>query len=240
MGSKLPVLAAAQLIAIATAAAQPQSDVMKQGIDAYKAGDYDKAAGLLERAYKADAKPETLFALAQAERLGGHCDKAIPHYKKLLEKTTDLAQAKLIQNNLGLCEASTPPPPPPPEPGATTAEPPKPEVVTKTVVRETHKTDKLATVMLAGGMLAIGGGVGLYVVAKRATSDARVARTLEIHDSLLDRASRDRVLGYVALGAGAALITGAIVKWSLGSSTKSEVALVPSAHGATFALSGRF
>jgi len=239
VGSKLPVLAAAQLIAIATAVAQPQSDAMKQGIDAYKAGDYDKAAGLLERAYKADAKPETLFALAQAERLGGHCDKAIPHYKKLLEKTTDLAQAKLIQNNLGLCEASVPPPSP--ERGvATTEPPPKPEVVTKTVVRETHKTDKLATVMLAGGMLAIGGGVGLYVVAKRATSDARVARTLEIHDSLLDRASRDRVLAFVAGGAGVALIAGAVVKWSLGASTKTEVALVPSAHGATFALSGRF
>jgi tetratricopeptide (TPR) repeat protein len=236
VGSKLPVLAASQLIAIATAAAQPQSDAMKQGIEAYKAGDYDKAAGLLERAYKADAKPETLFALAQAERLGGHCDKAIPHYKKLLEKTTDLSQAKLIQNNLGLCEASAPPPPEPAP--ASAAPPPKPEVVTKTV--ESHKTDKLATVMLGGGMLAIGGGVGLYVVAKRATSDARVARTLDDHDRLLDRASRDRVLAFVVGGAGVALIAGAVVKWSLGGSTKTEVAVVPSAHGATFALSGRF
>jgi len=235
VGSKLPVLAAVQLIAIASAAAQPPGDVMKQGIDAYKAGDYDKAASLLDRAYKADARPETLFALAQAERLGGHCDKAVPHYKKLLEKTTDLAQAKLIQNNLGLCEATAPTP----EPAAAPA-PAKPEVITKTVVRETHRTDKLATAMLCGGMLGVGGGVGLFVAANRATSDARVARTLEDHDRLLDKASRDRVLAFVAAGVGAGLITGAIVKWSLGGSTKSEVALVPSAHGATFALSGRF
>ena len=228
MGSKLTVLAAVQLSLVGIVAAQPAGDLQKQGIDAYKAGDYTKAATLLERAYKADPKPETLFALAQAERLGGKCAKAIPHYKKLLEKTTDLSQAKLIQNNLGLCETVEKP----------AEEPPKP--VTKTVVREVNKSDRLATAMLGGGMLAIGGSVGLFLAASGATSDAKAARTLDDHDRFLDRATRDRVLAFVAGGVGAGLVVGAIVKWKVGGEKTTAVAIVPASDGATFAVSGRW
>jgi tetratricopeptide (TPR) repeat protein len=229
MGSKLTVLAAVQLSLLGIAAAQPASDLQKQGIDAYKAGDYAKAAALLERAYKADPKPETLFALAQAERLGGKCDKAIPHYNKLLEKTTELNQAKLIQNNVGLCEASLDKKP---------DEPAKP--VTRTVVREVRKSDRVATAMLGGGMLAIGSSVGLFLAASGAASDASAARTLDDHDRFLDRATRDRVLAFVAGGVGAGLVVGAIVKWQLDGTKPTEVAVVPSASGATFAVSGRW
>jgi len=235
VGSKLPVLAAVQLIAAGLALAQPPvGELLTKGIEAYKAGDYDKAADLLERAYKLDPKPEALFALAQAERLGGHCDKAVAHYKKLLEKTTELSQAKLIQNNLGLCEATDERKP---EPGVAAP----PQTVTKTVVRDVHHGDKIATVMLATGMLAVGGSVGLFVAADGATSDAAAARTLDDHERFLDRASRDRVLAFVAGGAGASLIAGAIIKWSLGGpAQKTEVTFVPSPGGATFALSGRW
>ena len=83
MGSKLAVLAA--VIATAqTAGADPAAD-LKRGIELYKAGKYGDAAALLKQAYEATGKPETLFSLAQAERLAGDCTSAAAHYHKVVE-----------------------------------------------------------------------------------------------------------------------------------------------------------
>src|SRR5262249_43601854 len=73
VGSKLPVLAAIQVMLLATAASADQAgDLFKAGIDHYKAGKYTEAVTELSKSYKLDPKPEALFALAQAERLAGN------------------------------------------------------------------------------------------------------------------------------------------------------------------------
>src|SRR6185436_18273897 len=102
MGSRLALLAAVQLIAAAAlvhdAAAEPRArELYKRGIEEYKAQKYEAAVASLKESYDLDPRPDALFALAQAERLGGRCPEARVHYKKLLESTTEVATAKAVQ-----------------------------------------------------------------------------------------------------------------------------------------------
>jgi len=250
VGSKLSILAAISLSGFGIAAAQPVPSTLpeyKRGLDAYKAGRYDEAATLLEKAYKLEAKPEILFALAQAERLGGHCDEAIPHYRQLLTQTTELATAKAVQNNLALCPNSEPPPPktePKPDPKETKVEPkPEPEpridVVqgpTKTVV--VRKSDPLAIGLLAGGALSGGFAIGMLMRSSSERDDAGTARTLDDANELHDRADRDRLIAIVAGGVGAVAIGFAVFRLARGGkSTTTEVAVTPTSGGSMMVLS---
>lgn len=251
MGSRLALLAAVQLIVAAVVVRAADADtrareLYKRGVDEYKGQKYEAAAATLKESYDLDPKPDALFALAQAERLGGHCIEARAHYKKLLESTTEMATAKAVQSNLDLCG---PDPDKPaarrPEPDRPALPPPPPRTITttRTVVREVRGTDKLATLLFAGGMLGLGAGGGLFLAAKNSRDDADRALTLDDHDRLDKRADTLRIASFAAAGAGAALIGGAVVRWVLGgggattTEPKPEVSLAPSARGAMVVLS---
>jgi tetratricopeptide (TPR) repeat protein len=247
MGSRLALLAAVQLIAAAAltreAAADRASDLYKRGINEYKAQKYEQAAATLKEAYELDPKPDSLFALAQAERLAERCPEARVHYKKLLAETTDPAVLKAVQSNLDLCG---PDPDKPAEPKQVEADRPAPEpkVITKTntVVREVRRTDKLATLLFAGGTLGLGAGGGLYLASMNSRDDAKRAGTLDDHEKLSDRADLQRIAAIAAGGAGVLMIGVAVVRWATsGSSTstepKTQVTLAPSSSGALLMLS---
>lgn len=245
MGSKLAILAAAQLSVVGIAAAQPRkepppSDVFKQAIEAYKAGRYDEAADLLDKAYKLEPKPEILFALAQAERLGGHCDKAIVHYKQLLAQTTEIATAKAVQNNLVLCPGTEPPKPEPKaEPKPEPKQEPRIDVVpgnTKTVV--VRESDPLAVGLFAGGALSGGFAIGMLLRSSSTRDDAATARTLDDANKLHDRAGRDRLIAIVAGGVGAVAIGFAVFRLASGGKQETtEVAVTPTSGGSMLVLS---
>ena len=236
MGSKLAILAAGLTLAVAGAAhAEPSAeDLMKQGIEAYKTANYAQAIKLLGRSYELSPKPDTLFALAQAERLDGNCPLAVEHYRKLLAQTSEINAAKLIQTNLALCEKQEPVvKPPAPEPSVTPppAAPP-PAVTTKVVVR--GATDHVAIALFAVGTLGLGAGTGLYIAANGAREDAKTAGTLDAYHAANDREDRDRTLSYIAFGAGAGLIGYAIFRWvTAPSASSTEVALTPTDGGST-------
>jgi tetratricopeptide (TPR) repeat protein len=156
MGSKLTVLAA--VIGLGGTAVADNPAALKKGIELYKAGKYAEARVQIEKAYNADKKPETLFALAQAERLAGDCMAAAGHYKQVISEVNDLNVAKLVQQNLLLCEPDDDKPEAKPEAAKPVEEagPVEPKIVERTVIREERRTDKLAAVMLGGGMLALG------------------------------------------------------------------------------------
>jgi tetratricopeptide (TPR) repeat protein len=222
------------MLLAATASADQAGDLFKQGIDHYKAGKYAEAVAELSKSYKLDPKPEALFALAQSERLAGNCDAAIKHYRKMLDSSTDLNTAKLVETNLALCETikgvdkkDEPKPAPPPEP--------------KVVVKAMPHTDKLATTMFASGMLGIGAAGGLYIASRTARSDANRARTFDDYQSLSDRADRDQLMSFVVGGVSAALVGVAVFKWTR--SPKEEpatVSVTPTASSATVSISGRW
>ena len=243
MGSKLSVLAAVGLAFGGTAYADQASDAMKKGIDLYKAGKYAEASPHLEKAYKLDGKPETLFSLAQAQRLSGDCVAAAANYHKVIEKVSDMNVGKLVQQNLALCEPDVPKPDPEPKADKREepADPGKPEVIEKTVVREVPRTDKLAAVMFGGGMLAVGVAGGLYIAASNNADAADRAGSLEDHDLLADRATSQRTIMYVAGGVGVAMMGFAIYRWTRGGETpKTDVAVAPTSGGGSVFVSSRW
>lgn len=246
MGSKLAILAA--VIALGGTAAADKA-ALKKGIELYKAGNYAEARVQLEKAYKSDPKPDTLFALAQAERLAGDCVAAVAHYREVIEKANDLNVAKLVQQNLRICEPeddkpeAKPEPAPVPEPK--NEPPPEPKIVEKTVVREVSRTDKVAAAMFGGGMLALGAAGGLYVAASSNAEAADLARSLPDHDKLADKAKSERTLMYIAGGAGALMIGFAVFRWVSGGSDKREtpstdVAVAPYGSGGQLLVTSRF
>jgi len=235
------VIAAAAVLALpALAAADPVDDLMKDGSKAYADGRYDEAIAKLQKAYELSPKPEILFALAQAERLGGHCPAAIRHYKQVLERMTDIDTAKLVQGNISLCEHTEgvddkPAPVPQPAPAPAPAPPPK------VSVRVESHTDALAIASAAGGALALGGAFGLYVASGAERDAAAGAPTLAQNRSDNDRADLERGLSYVATAAGVGLVTYAVVRWVKGGAeSQTAVGLAPSSHGATFSLARRW
>jgi len=255
VGSKLAVLAG--LIALAgTAAAGGAAGAaaLKKGLDLYKAGKYAEARVQLEKAYKADPNPNTLFTLAQSERLAGDCLAAAAHYKQVIAEMADLTVAKLVQQNLALCEPEEDKPAPKEEPKReepkdeeTDRAPVEPKIVEKTVVREERKTDKLAAVMLGGGMLALGASVGLYVAASSNSDAADLARSLPDHDALADKAKSERTLMYVAGGAGLVMVGVAVFRFATGGSSKVKserdstgVAVIPHGSGGSVLLTSHF
>jgi tetratricopeptide (TPR) repeat protein len=243
VGSKLSVLAAVVALA-GTAYADKAADELKKGIDAYKAGNYAEAIAHLEKAHKLAPKPDTLFALAQAQRLNGDCITAATNYHKVLDQVTDLNVAKAVHANLLLCEPEEPKKAEPvtEERRDEPKDEPKPQVVEKTVVREVGgHTDKLAATMFGAGMLAVGVAGGLYVAASNNADAADRAKSLEDHDLLADRATSQRTILYVAGGVGVAMMGFAIYRWSRGDNqAKADVALVPSSGGGSLYVTSRF
>ncbi|HSN27233.1 MAG TPA: hypothetical protein VLT45_13145 [Kofleriaceae bacterium] len=239
MGSKLAVLAWTVIGLAGAAYADKAGDLMKKGIDQYKAGKYTDAAATLQQAYDLDHKPETLFALAQAQRLSGDCTSAAANYHKVLEQMSDVNTAKLVQQNLALCEKEPPKPEPTPEPAPAPATSPEPQIVTKTVVKE-GKTDVVAASLFGVGMLSLGAAGGLYLAASSNADAADKASTLDAHNSLADKAKGEDIGMIVAAGVGVAAIGYAVFRWTHGSEPKTEVAAVPTNGGGALWVSGRF
>lgn len=239
MGSKLAVLAA--VIALSsTAAADKAGDLMKKGIDLYKAAKYDEAAKVLQQAYDLDHKPDTLFALAQAQRLAGDCTHAAANYHQVIAEITDDKTVKLVEQNLALCEKPAPAPAPEPAPPpAVEAPPPAPTVVTRTVVRDVGHTDKVAAAMFGVGMLGLGAAGGLYVAASASRDAAGTAGTLDEHDRLASKASGEQAGMFIAAGVGIAALGYAVFRWTRGpEAPAADVAIVPAAGGGSVSFSG--
>lgn len=243
MGSKLAVLAWTVIGLAGAAYADKAGDLMKKGIEQYKAGKYTEASATLRQAYELDHKPETLFALAQAQRLAGDCSSAAANYHKVLEQMSDVNTAKLVQQNLSLCEKDEPKPEPTPEPAPAPAPapPPEPQIVTKTVVKE-GKTDVVAASLFGVGMLSLGAAGGLYLAASSNADAADKAGTLDAHNSLADKAKTEDIGMAVAAGVGVVAIGYAVFRWTRGSDAdgKPEVAAVPTSGGGALWVSGRF
>jgi tetratricopeptide (TPR) repeat protein len=235
-------LVIAGLLVASTARADEAGDLSKQALDLYKAGKYAEAAKLYDRAYQLDNKPETLFSLAQSERLSGDCKKASEHYHKVIEMVSDFNVARLVQQNLKLCGNEEDQQ----QPATTTTTPVQPEtpveprIETRTVVREHNRVDALAVTMFGAGMLAIGTAGGLYLAAGANDDAADKAFTFDDHDELHDRAKTERIASAVAAGVGVALVGVAVFRWTTAKDSTSGVAIAPSTNGGSVVFSGRW
>lgn len=64
--------------------AKVASGMVQQAAKAYEVGDFAKAADLYQKAFRLDARPAYLWALARAEHLSGQSDGAIEHYGQFI------------------------------------------------------------------------------------------------------------------------------------------------------------
>jgi tetratricopeptide (TPR) repeat protein len=198
------------------AAAKPHVDA---GAAAYAAGNYDEASRELERAYALDPDPPLLYARAQALRRGGRCSDAIALYREFIATNPSDQQIQAARTGLETCEqqvvdekppepvlVTEPPPLPPPSP-AETAQPP---------AHETPRwyTDRIGGGLAIGGTVAIGVGIGFLIASSRSRDDARHAEFRADAVDHLDDATFQRRIGIVAIGAGAALLAGGVLRYS--------------------------
>lgn len=73
------------------------------GLSHYNVQEYEAAIAEFKEAYKLDARPEFLFNLAQAERLGHHCTLAIVAYETFLRGPVPDEFAMLARGHIERC-----------------------------------------------------------------------------------------------------------------------------------------
>jgi tetratricopeptide (TPR) repeat protein len=247
MDARLAILAAAQVV-LATGIASADTNkkalgrqLFELGIEEYKAKQYDAAVASMGKAYALDPQPDTLYALAQSQRLANNCKDAITNYQKLLDTTKDESTLSTVKASLALCQQI--------ESGQKPASDqlidPKsveqrdaPTIQIRTVYRTERHNDRLTIAMYAVGGVALGGAATTYLLARSTRNDADHATSLADYNDLYDRAARLRWVSYGAATVGLALVGVATYRVIWGNKdTPPDVALVPVSGGSLLAWS---
>jgi hypothetical protein len=199
------------------------------GLDAYQQEDYATASDEFEAAYKLDPVPALLWSWAQAERLGGHCARALGLYKKYLYADITKTQSEATRDMIARCERVEKARP-------KKAPPPAKEPVD--APRRWYK-DPVAGGLTAGGALGIGVGIGFLVAAGHSEDRAHEQPFLDDFKSGLDEATSRRRIGLVSLGVGAALAATGIVLY-MREKKAQDRAVVVSTDGHSVFVGARF
>ena len=173
-----------------------------RALKGFETRDYGAAIADLESGFALDPRREFLFAEAQAKRLSGDCRGAVVLYQRFLTTKPPALQVDATQIALARCAQElarkpevvivTPPPPPPPRP------PPA-----------RWSRDPWGLALTGAGVVAVGVGIGYFVSAELARSDAGNAPTYAAYMSRWSIASSraDVAIGALAIG-GALAATG--------------------------------
>jgi hypothetical protein len=238
-----------------SAQADPAKAHLDRGSMFYDLQDWAAAQREFKEAYMADPKPQTLFMLGQAQRLGGDWATAIGSYKAYarlpgVTPTQQAAAEALIhkceaeieaKKNAPAAAATTPTPTPAAPPA--TVPPPK----EKPSGPGPWYGDVLGGVLFFGGLAVAGTGTAFLVVGNSAMSRSSSASSYAAYQDQSSSAKPEQTLGVVGIGVGAALFVGGVLRYVLVAGKKpqeSGVALMLApAVGPGFAtamLSGRF
>jgi len=219
----------------------------------FSEGNFGDAARLIEKAYLIEPVPELLFPWAQAEREQGNCRAAIDLYGRLLEEIPEGRMADSARKNIELCEEEMPAeeavvPVVEDDPLEDDyAEPePEPAPVTKTddqpKVKQWYK-DPAGGVLTGLGVVGVGAGAALLIVASGNAKGAPDAPSLADYNSQSDTALTQRNAGAGVLSVGGALLVAGVIRYVLvakknKASATAAVWTAPGSGG--LVLSGRF
>lgn len=210
---------------------------LRLGLERYEHGNLVGAIEAFEQGYAVDPRPEFLFALGQAHRRRGDCDRADRYFGQFLATRPSAGQAEAARGQLTRCEPA-PPPPPAPAPTAAVAPPPPPPPI---VMAATPRRDRLAWIAGGAGVaLAATGGALVWLAHDRA-ADADAATTYDRHHALAARARSFEIGGAIALSAAA--VAGGVVAWRAlrgGDERATPVRVTLAAHGYGLAVRGAF
>jgi hypothetical protein len=70
----------------------------------YNIQEYDRAVAEFKEAYKTDPRPELLYNIGNAQRLGGDCGAAIASYRAYLRESQESERTRVAIDNLKRCE----------------------------------------------------------------------------------------------------------------------------------------
>jgi hypothetical protein len=189
-----------------------------RGLELYAGRDFAAAARELEQGFVVEPRREFLFAAAQALRLAGACQRAIPLYRRFLESDPAPVQIEAARLGLDRCapERSTPrsnpASNPAPNPASLTPPPPVPTVPEpRATPRSVWWHDAWAASSCGAGIVALGVGVGFTVGSNRAVDEANSDRTMNLPDfeRLWKSAQQRRTIGVTSLVGGAVLLMAA-------------------------------
>ncbi len=99
------ILVAAALSIPATVHADEAQEHTDKALRAYNVQDWPTALAEYKKAYEADPKPDTLWAIAQTQRLSGDCRSAILTYRAFA-RTASANGATAADNFITQCEAA--------------------------------------------------------------------------------------------------------------------------------------
>ena len=178
-------------------------DAYATGSRQYERGEYAAAEASYGSAFEHDARPEYLYAWAQATRSRGDCPAALVLYRRFLQMAPPAAHVAAARMNMSRCVEQ--------EPVAVVArpEPPSPARSVAPWYRDALGGELsgggLALVAMGGGFL---GGSGLQRDA--ATGTATYGES-ERHYDLSDRF---RVVGIVGLSTGSVLMLAGVIRYA--------------------------
>ncbi len=218
--------------------------------------DYETAIRELKSAYSLEPRPILLYAWAQAERLGGHCNRAIKLYQDFLSTEPEQALANQARVNLLDCKAETgggavPPapdtdddPPDDDDPPQAAAEQGEDPIDGPADDTSALRKERLAPILLGVGAAAlIGGGVALGLGRARVANSNDSTTEMQYFDEV-DGGRRTYIAGAVVMGVGGALLVGGALRYVLVVRRARQARTTPSAmvgpRGFSLSLETRF
>lgn len=211
-----------------------------RGKSLYASKHYPEAAGEFAAAIALDPDAKfLLFDLGLAQRMAGDCSDAIAAYQSFLDAGPPAAYADSARIGIERCQRALTAPPVTPPPAVVPTRAATALTTERIVaVHDPWYRDRLGDV-LAGGGVACGLAAGvLYVIARSAGHQTFTASTLGEFQSGRDRASTDQTASWIVGVAGAAFITGAVIRYA--TRTPSLIAVSPTRGGAAVAVETSF
>ncbi len=200
----------------ASPVADPARSELDLGLAAYGRREYAQALLHFERSYAAQPDPATLYAWAQASRGAGRCAQAIALYQRFIDGGAAGASREAALQNQARCreqieqtpEPESPPSRPPPPlvrrspQAAVSPGPPPPQT----------RPDRVGVALVGTGAAVLAVGVGVLVAAILQHRAQRTTRDYDRFDRLDTRIDGLYIGGGVALGLGAGLVTGGVIR----------------------------
>jgi tetratricopeptide (TPR) repeat protein len=220
------LLTVAMLLICAAAHAQAPGTSLKpearahyrHGLELYQKGQFDAAIVELREGLAIDPQPELLYALGQAERKSGHCDRAVEHFQACLALLKDPAAQAAVRVQIERCAVeqkeepkaepeAKPQPPPDTLPEVVWPEPAPPPPPKRSWIR-----DPLGGVLTAIGLAGVATGGALIGVARDEGAHAG-----DSYQRYADAQNAPALWtgGVVTLSVGGALILGGIIRYAV-------------------------
>jgi tetratricopeptide (TPR) repeat protein len=214
--------------------------LLDDGLGHYDRGEYALAIEALVESHRLDPRPEVLFAVAQAARLGGDCALAADYYERFLATDPAPHQAEAATMHLSACRAALAEADTAPEPAG------EPAAVLAPAERAGEAgpwyTDVVGDALLGGGAVTLAASAGFFRAKRAAERDAAAADTYAEHAGHLDRARTNRNRGLATVTIGSALVGGAVWRFVRHERARKADHLViePTGGGVAVGVRGRF